>query len=103
MPADPEGVEYPRGRSGKAILRDVCAINKGLTDREMAPNGVPGWASSITLLSLRPKPLEMRVRTTWTTPASGQAQITLIEPVSLTFMHLGPTELNKVILGACRR
>ena len=38
-----------RGRSGKAILRDVCAINKGLTDREMAPNGVPGWASSATV------------------------------------------------------
>ena len=34
-----------RGRSGKAILRDAHAINKGLTDREMAPNGVPGLAS----------------------------------------------------------
>jgi hypothetical protein len=56
------------------------------------------------LLSLRPKPLEMRVRTTWTAPGSGQTQITLIEPVSLTFMHLGPTELNKVILDtSCTR
>jgi hypothetical protein len=41
----------------------------------------------------------MRFGTTRTTPAFGQAQIPLTEPVSLVFMDLRPQELNKVILG----
>ena len=40
----------------------------------------------------------MRVRTT---PASGQTQIALTEPVPLTFVDLRPAERNKVILGRC--
>jgi hypothetical protein len=41
----------------------------------------------------------MRARTTWTIPTAGQTQIALREPVALTFVDLGPTEHNTVILG----
>src|ERR1039458_8992903 len=55
-------------------------------------------ASCITLLGLWRKSLKMRFRATWPTPAFGQTQIALTEPVPLTFMDLGPPELNTVIL-----
>jgi len=58
------------------------------------------WRPSITLLGSWPESLKMRFRTTWTTPAFGQTQIALTQPVPLTFMDLIPPELNKVILEA---
>jgi hypothetical protein len=57
--------------------------------------------SIITLLGLWRESLKMRFRATWPTPAFGQTQIALTEPVPLTFMDLGPPELNKVILAGC--
>src|ERR1035441_2152089 len=71
----------PRGRSGKAILRDVRAINKGLTDREMPPNGVPGWAArELSYKELLPNLQDLKLRSVmqtkegWRVEAGGSSR-----------------------------
>jgi hypothetical protein len=69
---------------------------------QLLVEGVTG-TPSITLLGSWPENIEMRILTTWTTPASEQTQIALTEPGPLTFVDLRPTERNTVILRVFRR